>query len=116
MKRILIPALVLAACATACTKKPIDESASSVIRVGHVGSLTGSEATFGTNTARGIEMAVRELNAQGGLKRPGETGKRLELVSVDDRGKPEEAALAVRRLISESHVGLIIGENASSVS
>src|SRR3954470_685780 len=108
MKRILIPALVLAACATACTKKPIDESASSVIRVGHVGSLTGSEATFGTNTAKGIEMALREINAQGGLKRPGEaTGKRLELVSVDDRGKPEEAALAVRRLVSENNVQLI---------
>jgi branched-chain amino acid transport system substrate-binding protein len=99
--------------AAGCTKKQSGD----VIRVGTVGSLTGSEATFGSNTAKGVEMAAKEINAAGGLKRPGETqGKRIEVVSVDDRGKPEEAALAVRRLVSESRVSLIIGENASSIS
>src|SRR4051812_35653814 len=107
---LLIAATAGLTLASACTKKgSAPAPAADVIRVGHVGSLTGSEATFGTNTAHGIELAIRELNAGGGLKRPGEPGKRLELVSVDDRGRPEEAALAVRRLISENHVQLIIG-------
>ena len=43
------------------------------ILIGEVGSLTGSEATFGISTRNGIELAVKEVNAAGGVK-----GKKLD--------------------------------------
>jgi branched-chain amino acid transport system substrate-binding protein len=113
LSSVLIGLAVLTAM-PACTKSaqtPASAPAADVIRVGTVGSLTGAEATFGTNTLKGVELAAKELNAKGGLD-----GKKLVVVPVDDRGKPEEAAIAARKLVSESKVQTIIGENASSIS
>ncbi|MBI5542749.1 MAG: ethanolamine utilization protein EutJ, partial [Deltaproteobacteria bacterium] len=42
--------------------------AKSDLVVGVVGSLSGAEATFGDSTRKGIELALREINARGGLK------------------------------------------------
>ncbi len=82
-----------------------------VILLGEVGSLTGSEATFGISTRNGVEMAVNEANAAGGVK-----GKKLAVRVYDDQGKPEEAANAVTRLINQDKVKLILGEVASTNS
>jgi branched-chain amino acid transport system substrate-binding protein len=81
------------------------------IKVGEVGSMTGSEATFGVSTHQGIEMAFKEVNAAGGVK-----GKKLEHVTLDDQGKPEEAAQAVTKLITQNGVSAILGEVASGRS
>ncbi len=78
---------------------------------GHVGSLTGQEATFGDSTDKGIKLAIEELNAKGGLK-----GKQVDLKTYDDQGKPEEAALAATRLITQDKVTVLLGEVASSRS
>src|SRR6185436_17546617 len=37
------------------------------IKIGHYGSLTGAEATFGKSTDNGIKLAVQEANAKGGI-------------------------------------------------
>ena len=87
-----------------------------VILLGEVGSLTGSEATFGQSTANGIQMAVDELNAAGGVKLADGTQKKLAVRVYDDQGKPEEAANAVTRLITQDKVKVILGEVASSNS
>lgn len=87
-----------------------------VILLGEVGSLTGSEATFGISTQRGIQMAIEEVNAQGGVKLKDGTQKKLDVRVYDDQGKPEEAANAVTRLINQDHVKVILGEVASSNS
>jgi branched-chain amino acid transport system substrate-binding protein len=84
---------------------------SNVIRIGEVGSMTGSEATFGVSTHQGIELAVRKVNAEGGVR-----GKKLEVILVDDQSKPDEAATAVTKLISQNGVSAILGEVASSRS
>ena len=81
------------------------------ILLGEVGSLTGSEATFGISARNGIELALKEANAAGGVK-----GKKLEVRVYDSQGRPEEGAQAVTRLISQDKVVLILGEAASSVS
>ncbi len=45
---------------------------------------------------RGIEMAIEEANAAGGVG-----GTPIRLITEDDQGKPEEAATAVNKLISQ---------------
>lgn len=82
-----------------------------VIKIGEVGSLTGNEATFGTSTHNGIELAIKEQNAEGGIH-----GKKIQLVTMDNQGKPEEAATAVTKLITQEKVIAILGEVASSRS
>lgn len=81
------------------------------ILVGEYGSMTGSEATFGIMTHRGIELAFNQVNAAGGVK-----GKKLKLISLDDQGKPEEAATAVTKLVTQNKVMAVLGEVASSRS
>jgi len=81
------------------------------IKIGEVGSMTGSEATFGISTHQGIELAIKEVNSAGGVH-----GRQLQVISLDDQGKPEEAATAVTRLISQDKVIALLGEVASSRS
>jgi len=81
------------------------------IVVGEVGSMTGTEATFGTSSDRGIQLAVGETNAEGGIK-----GRQVQIIALDDEGKPEEAATAATRLIASEHVVALLGEVASTRS
>src|SRR5881275_3489991 len=82
-----------------------------VIKIGEVGSMTGTEATFGTSSDRGIQLAVTEVNEGGGIK-----GRQIQVIALDDEGKPEEAATAATRLIASEHVLALLGEVASTRS
>jgi branched-chain amino acid transport system substrate-binding protein len=106
MRSLRVVAAAALFLAVACSKKE-----SSEILIGHVASLTGSEATFGQSTDNGIKLAFDELNKAGGVK-----GKKLVLKTLDDQGKPEEAQVAATRLIVNEKVQLLIGEVASSRS
>lgn len=90
---------------------PTPPGKSDTILLGVATSLTGGQATFGVSTRNGIDMAIKEANAAGGVN-----GKKLEMRVYDDQGKPEEAAQAVTRLITQDHVALILGDVASSNS
>ncbi|MCO6429508.1 MAG: ABC transporter substrate-binding protein [Deltaproteobacteria bacterium] len=95
-----------------CKKAPGgDQSADAPIRVGEVGSLTGLEATFGTSTHQGIELAVKKINAEGGIN-----GRKVDLITLDNQGKADEAATATTRLVTQDGVVAILGEVASSRS
>lgn len=101
----LIVALLLAGC-TKKENKPIAE-----ILIGQYGGLTGSEATFGINTDRGIRLYIDEVNAKGGVK-----GRKIKLITYDNQSKAEEAASAVKKLITQDGVVAILGEVASTRS
>ena len=110
LRAILGAAMVTSA--IACTKKNTDAPGSGeTIKIGEVGSLTGDKATFGISTHQGIELAILEANEAGGVK-----GKKLEIVQYDNQGKPEEAATAMNRLITQDKVIAVLGEVASSIS
>jgi len=90
-------------------------AADEVIKIGHYGSLTGSEATFGKSTDNGIRLAVEEVNAKGGVKVAGKTYK-IELVSDDTEGSAAKAGTVVTKLITKDKVKAVLGEVASSIS
>ncbi len=105
----------LFALAVGCKKESgsggVGASGSGPIVVGEVGSMTGTEATFGTSSDRGIQLHVSEVNAEGGIK-----GRQVTVIALDDEGKPEEAATAATRLIASEHVTALLGEVASTRS
>lgn len=85
------------------------------IVIGHYGSLTGAQATFGKSTDNGIRLAVEEINAAGGVM-VGGVRRPVELVSEDTEGKPDKAGTVVTKLITRDRVVAVLGEVASSVS
>lgn len=115
----LILSAIVFALALGCTKK--DKAADGTkatqgvvgneILIGEFGSLTGSEATFGTMTNKGIRLAIKQANSAGGVK-----GKQLKLITLDNQGKSEEAATAVTKLVTQEKVIAVLGEVASSRS
>lgn len=104
--RLALMVFALVAVASSCTKKDSNE-----ILVGHYGSMTGGEATFGQSTDEGIKLAVEEVNAAGGIK-----GKKVKLITMDTEGKAEQAAAVVTRMIKQEKVVALLGEVASSRS
>ncbi|KYG68477.1 ethanolamine utilization protein EutJ [Bdellovibrio bacteriovorus] len=105
MKRLLLTLVLVLPLFAGCTKKENE------IVIGEYDSLTGSDATFGLSSNKGVRLALDEVNAAGGIK-----GKKISLVTLDDQGKNEEAAAAVTRLINQNKVVAIIGGVASGRS
>ena len=79
------------------------------IVIGEYGSLTGTTATFGISTRNGVDMAIAEINAAGGV-----LGRQVRVIVEDNQGRPEEAQTVVTKLITSDKVVAIIGEVASS--
>ena len=81
--------------------------------VGEYGSLTGNDATFGTSTQNGVQVALDQLLAS---KQGKIGGLPVRVVVEDDQGRAEEAATVVQKLINQDQVIAVIGEVASSRS
>lgn len=98
-----------------CGKKPDATgeaaAASTEWKVGAYLSLSGAETGFGTSTKEGIELAVEEVNAKGGVK-----NKKIKIIFEDDKSNPQEASNKVLQLIDRDKVVALLGEVASSRS
>ena len=104
----LVPLL----CGSGCKKEPGTASeGSGVIKVGEFASLTGKEAAFGNSSHKGTLLAIDELNAKGGV-----LGRKLDLISEDNRTTPGESATIVKKLIARDNVVAVLGEVASGRS
>jgi len=75
------------------------------IRIGHVAALSGASAQSGEAITRGLQLAIDEINAKGGLL----GGRKLELVQRDDESSPPKGTVAARELISKEKVAAIFG-------
>ncbi|HEY2762323.1 MAG TPA: ABC transporter substrate-binding protein, partial [Pirellulales bacterium] len=67
--------------------------------------------TFGRSTDNGIQLAIEEINAAGGVN-----GKKVRVITYDDKGDSREAGTAVTRLVTRDRVAAVLGEVASSLS
>ena len=73
--------------------------AQEVVKIGYTGPLSGGAALYGKNVLSGVQMAVDEINAAG-LEVKGKKVK-LEVVALDDKYSPAEAAINARRLVQQ---------------
>lgn len=73
------------------------------ITIGVIAELSGAGASYGRALVQGAEMAVRDVNAAGGVD-----GKTLRLLVVDGATNPARSAIAMRRLVV-SDVQLVVG-------
>ena len=81
-------------------------SAQQVVKIGHVGPLSGAIAHLGKDNENGARLAIEELNAKG-VKIGGKAVK-FELVAEDDAADPKQGTAAAQKLV-DSKVNGVIG-------
>src|SRR3989442_2017506 len=102
MKRLLL-LLALAAALPA--------HAQETIKIGLVTALSGRSARAGEAITRGLQVAIDEINARGGVLK-----KKLELVRRDDEATPAKGVIAARELIFKEKVTVLFGGLDTPVS
>lgn len=102
---------VLAGCAAPASgeKDAAAPDAAKAIKIGIGVPMTGGSAELGGRVYKGAKLAVDEINAAGGID-----GKMIELVSMDDRADPKEAANVANLLVADKGIiATIAGYNSS---
>src|SRR6476619_2743707 len=82
--------------------------AQDVIKIGGIGPLSGGGTAWGLAAQRGIEIAIEEINAAGGVKAAGKTYK-LQVIMYDDQYTGQGGKAAAERLVNQDNVKFIIG-------
>ncbi len=86
-------------------------AAADTIKIATAGPITGDGAIWGLQAYRGVELAVADLNAKGGV-----LGRKLEIVKFDDKGESMEAASVAQRIVNDPSLVAVIGHVYSSCS
>jgi branched-chain amino acid transport system substrate-binding protein len=84
-----------------------------VVKIGHVGPLTGAIAHLGKDNENGARLAVEEIN-KAGLTIDGKKVT-LELVAEDDAGDPKTGTAVAQKLV-DAKVAAVVGHLNSGVS
>ena len=101
MKKLLLLLSVVVAAPIASAQEPI--------RIGEISSYSTVPA-FTIPYRNGWQLAVDEINASGGL-----LGRKVEVISRDDAGKPDDATRHASELLTSQKVDLLTGTFLSNV-
>jgi len=88
---------------------PVQEQ--KTIKIGFIGPLTGEAGLYGLPAKDVVELAVDEINSEGGIN-----GKKLEVIYEDGRCNGRDAATAMQKLVDIDKVEVVIGGFCSSES
>ena len=105
---VLMSLSLVAGCGGGEKAKPA--AVSNEIKIGANFELTGGVANFGKQTLNGIQMAVKEVNAAGGVL----GGKKIVVVVADNKSEPAEATNAITKLITQDKVVAVLGPVTST--
>ena len=81
-------------------------AAQEVVKIGHVGPVSGPISHLGKDNENGAKMAIEDLNAKG-FKIDGKVVK-FVLVAEDDGGDPKQGTTVAQKLV-DAHVNGVIG-------
>ncbi len=112
MKKKIIASIAAAALLfTGCGNNETDiKDKDKVIHIGSSFPLTGQYSNYGQSTVNGMEMAIDEINENGGIN-----GKTLSLESLDDKGELTDAVTSYHKLV-ENGVQAVVGSSTSNPS
>lgn len=99
---------VLAAALAGCGTGKGGTGGTGPLVLGMLAPLTGSGARFGESQRNGVQLAINELNTQGGIN-----ARKIELVLEDTKTEPPTAVTAFTRLSERSDILAIFGSAAS---
>ena len=112
-RRAMLTSIALAA---AVMTAPLAQAqATKVLKLGSILTLTGPSASIGKEGLSGVEYAVKQVNAAGGVRIGADTYT-LQVINVDDESKQERAVAAAERLINSEKVPLIFTPPTSTAT
>ena len=82
------------------------------VKIGLITALSGQSARAGEAITRGLQVAIDEINAKGGVLK----GRKLELVRRDDEATPAKGVIAARELLFREKVAVLFGGLDTPVS
>jgi branched-chain amino acid transport system substrate-binding protein len=91
-----------AALASSLAKPAI--AAKEPIRMGYLPALTGPSSSTGIGINRGVQLAVEEINAAGGID-----GRQIELITRDTQSEPTKAVNGAAELAKGEKVSVVLG-------
>src|SRR5215467_14989803 len=74
------------------------------------GPITGGSAAFGAQLKNGVEQAVEDINAAGGI-----LGQKIQLSTGDDRADPKEGVSVANKFVGDG-VKFVVGHFNSGVT
>lgn len=86
-----------------------DATYEGTIKIGVVGPFSGSSAMVGDTEKKGVELAAKQINENGGIN-----GMTIELIEEDDQQDPKTAVSAINKLVSSDEVVAAVGTVNSS--
>lgn len=86
-------------------------SAAKTVKIGFVYIMSGPFSAYGQFAKQGAELAVDEINSKGGIN-----GHKVEAYFEDSTGKPDVAIRAIRKLVYQEKVDILIGLDSSGVA
>jgi branched-chain amino acid transport system substrate-binding protein len=104
MKKLWLSGVVLAA------GLALSSAANAQIKLGVAGPVTGPNAAFGAQLKNGVEQAVEDINAAGGI-----LGQKIELSVGDDVSDPKQGVSVANKFVGDG-VTLVVGHFNSGVS
>ena len=108
-KLVLLLALVMVMTSfAACGGNDGDSASEDGINIGVNYELSGGVATYGNDSKDGIDMAIEEINADGGIN-----GKKINLIVKDNKSEPSEATSIAEGLFTEDNVVAALGPATS---
>lgn len=94
---------------TGCAAGGSGGSSGKTIKVGTLYSVTGPAANVGDKMRKGTELAVDQLNQQGGIG-----GKKIEWKFYDPAGDTSTAVSQTRKLLTSDKVDVVVGGGSAS--
>src|SRR5262247_2693626 len=86
------------------------DGASAQVKLGVAGPITGGSAAFGAQLKNGVEQAVADINAAGGI-----LGQKIQVLVGDDRADPKEGVSVANKFVGDG-VKYVVGHFNSGVS
>ncbi|CVK17967.1 ABC transporter substrate-binding protein [Sporomusa sphaeroides] len=108
MLAVAMSTLMMAGALAGCGGGAKQEAANE-IKLGGNFELTGGVANYGKQAVNGIQLAIKEANASGGV-----LGKQIKLVLADNKSEAAEATNALTKLITQDKVVAVFGPATSS--
>jgi branched-chain amino acid transport system substrate-binding protein len=86
------------------------DGASAQVKLGVAGPITGGSAAFGAQLKNGVEQAVEDINAAGGI-----LGQKIQIFLGDDRADPKEGVSVANKFVGDG-VKFVVGHFNSGVT
>ena len=97
--------LVVGACSKTEEATTDSGEALRIVRIGHVGPLTGPIAHLGKDNENGVRLAIEEANAAGVMI--GGEKVRFEMISEDDEANPQKGTVVAQKIVDAGVAGVI---------